>query len=149
MARKAVDLFSLLASRGGPRSSQRRSGGFLSGLGAVLGSLFSRSHLRSERRRPLQLSRMGVASIVLACVVAGYLLGDSFPLRRAGTALDSRSQEPKGKAEGQRPGPISDGLDAFRLPADRESELLSNQAFFAVVYRDDEREKAADLALQL
>ena len=151
MARKASDLFTLLQSRGSGRGASGRSGSGI--FGQMTGWLSGLSGHRRRRyeggRRAMQFSGIALCAIVFASAGVGYLLGDTFPLGGKGAALRSQGrQEPQGVAP-QVLGAAS--LDRFRLPADKESDSLSEDCYVVANYGegDKARAQAADLALLL
>ena len=84
MARKASDLFSLLAARGGNRRS-----GILSQVAKSVGAAFSSKKQPGPRR--VVLSGISFLGVCFVCVALGYLLGDQFPVSPGRQALRANS----------------------------------------------------------
>lgn len=97
MARKASDLFSLLAAR-----TSHRRGGLLGQVVSILGSLFRGKKQPGPRR--VVLSSFGFLAVCFGCTGIGYLIGDQFPMK--GQALRMASPEAPRKETAQRPGPV-------------------------------------------
>jgi hypothetical protein len=128
MARKAGDLMSLLAQRGGARRSRS---GFLSDVLGTFGRWFRRSDAHAPRRRGTPGTAFAVVGLFALGV--GYLAGNAFPWRAA--AADMRMNGGSGR-RGVAPGPVD------------EEQPLAKTALLAAAYRDRSAALAAAHSLQ-
>ncbi|GAB4164187.1 MAG: hypothetical protein Fur0037_29410 [Planctomycetota bacterium] len=134
VARKAHDLFSLLQTRGA-RSARRPRGVWGSLWGFASGSGSSGSRSRDDgRRRRIALSGPALAAIVFASLGAGYLVGDSFPMRQSGTDLNAEGQ--------RRAGIVPTSLkNAGEMSAEEECRKLGSNALLVSFHGDSASER--------